>query len=131
MKGIFPIEKFSQIETPFYYYDTELLRQTLQTINKEAGKHEGFVVHYAIKANANPKVLNIICQAGLGADCVSGGEIQASLNAGFPASRIVYAGVGKATGKSIWDWTRKSSVSMWKALQSWKSSTSWLQNAIG
>jgi diaminopimelate decarboxylase len=96
MKGIFPIEKFSQIETPFYYYDTELLRQTLQTINKEAGKHEGFVVHYAIKANANPKVLNIICQAGLGADCVSGGEIQASLNAGFPASRIVYAGVGKS-----------------------------------
>ena len=96
MKGVFPIEKFSQIETPFYYYDTELLRQTLQTINKEAGKHEGFVVHYAIKANANPKVLNIICQAGLGADCVSGGEIQASLNAGFPASRIVYAGVGKS-----------------------------------
>lgn len=96
MKGIFPIEKFSQIETPFYYYDTELLRQTLQTINKEAGKHEGFVVHYAIKANANPKVLNIICQTGLGADCVSGGEIQASLNAGFPASRIVYAGVGKS-----------------------------------
>jgi len=96
MKGVFPIEKFSQIETPFYYYDTELLRQTLQTINKEAGKHEGFVVHYAIKANANPKVLNIICQAGLGADCVSGGEIQASLNAGFSASRIVYAGVGKS-----------------------------------
>ena len=96
MKGIFPIEKFSQMETPFYYYDTELLRETLRTINQEAGKHEGFVVHYAIKANANPKVLNVICQAGLGADCVSGGEIQASLNAGFPASRIVYAGVGKS-----------------------------------
>lgn len=96
MKGIFPIEKFSQIETPFYYYDTELLRETLRTINQEAGKHEGYVVHYAIKANANPKVLNVICQAGLGADCVSGGEIQASLNAGFPASRIVYAGVGKS-----------------------------------
>ena len=96
MKGIFPIEKFSQMETPFYYYDTELLRETLRTINQEAGKHEGFVVHYAIKANANPKVLNVICQAGLGADCVSGGEIRASLNAGFPASRIVYAGVGKS-----------------------------------
>ena len=96
MKGIFPIEKFSQMETPFYYYDTELLRETLRTINQEAGKHEGYVVHYAIKANANPKVLNVICQAGLGADCVSGGEIQASLNAGFPASRIVYAGVGKS-----------------------------------
>lgn len=96
MKGIFPIDKFQSIQTPFYYYDTDLLRETLRTINAEAGKHEGFMVHYAVKANANPKVLNVICQAGLGADCVSGGEIQASVNAGFPASKIVYAGVGKS-----------------------------------
>ena len=95
MKGVFPLDKFKGIETPFYYYDTDLLRSTLQTINAEAGKYEGFCVHYAIKANANPKILNIICQAGLGADCVSGGEIQASLAAGFPASKIVFAGVGK------------------------------------
>lgn len=65
MKGNFPIDKFQEVETPFYYYDTALLRQTLQTINEEAGKHEGFVVHYAIKANANPKVLRIISQAAL------------------------------------------------------------------
>lgn len=96
MKGLFPIKQFHHIETPFYYYDTTLLRSTLQTINKEAGKHENFFVHYAIKANANPKILNIISQAGLGADCVSGGEIQAALSAGFPASKIVYAGVGKS-----------------------------------
>ena len=96
MKGTFPIDKFQEIQTPFYYYDTQLLRQTLQTINAEAGKHAGFEVHYAVKANANPKVLNIICLAGLGADCVSGGEIQAAINAGFPASKIVYAGVGKS-----------------------------------
>ena len=96
MKGYFPIEKFQQIETPFYYYDTELLHKTLQTINQEAGKYKGFIVHYAIKANANPKILKLIYQAGLGADCVSGGEIQASLNAGFPASKIVFAGVGKS-----------------------------------
>ena len=96
MKGLFPIEQFYHIETPFYYYDTTLLRSTLQTINKEAGKYENFFVHYAIKANANPKILNIISQAGLGADCVSGGEIQAALSAGFPASKIVYAGVGKS-----------------------------------
>ena len=96
MKGNFPVEKFQNIETPFYYYDTDLLRQTLRTINEEAGKHENFVVHYAIKANANPKVLNIINQAGLGADCVSGGEVQRSLESGFPAERIVFAGVGKA-----------------------------------
>ena len=96
MKGTFPIDKFQEIQTPFYYYDTNVLRQTLKTINAEAGKHEGFEVHYAVKANANPKVLNIICQAGLGADCVSGGEIQAAINAGFPANKIVYAGVGKS-----------------------------------
>ena len=96
MKGRFPTSKFQEIETPFYYYDTDLLRATLRTINQEASKHEGFVVHYAIKANANPKVLNIIAQAGLGADCVSGGEIKASLSAGFSPRKIVYAGVGKA-----------------------------------
>ena len=96
MKGTFPIDKFQETQTPFYYYDTTLLRQTLKTINEEAGKHPGFEVHYAVKANANPKVLGIICQAGLGADCVSGGEIQAAINAGFPASKIVYAGVGKS-----------------------------------
>ena len=96
MKGIFPIDKFREIRTPFYYYDTNLLRKTLKEINREAGKHEGFVVHYAVKANANPKILSIICQNSLGADCVSGGEIEAAANAGFPSGKIVYAGVGKS-----------------------------------
>ncbi len=96
MKGIFPIDKLERMQTPFYYYDAELLRNTLRVINDEAKKHEGFCVHYAVKANANPKVLRIIREAGLGADCVSGGEIEAALRAGFPSSKIVYAGVGKA-----------------------------------
>ena len=96
MKGIFPVKKFEQIQTPFYYYDTELLRQTLRAVNQETARHEGFCVHYAIKANANQKLLTIIREAGLGADCVSGGEIEAALRAGFPASKIVYAGVGKS-----------------------------------
>lgn len=91
----FPIEKFEGIDTPFYYYDTNLLRQTLDTICQEAGRHEGYCVHYAVKANANPKVLSIIAQAGLGADCVSGNEVKAALSAGFPADKIVYAGVAK------------------------------------
>jgi len=96
MKGQFPVERFAEIRTPFYYYDSELLRQTLKTITQEAGKHEGFMVHYAVKANANPKVLRIVREAGLGADCVSGGEIEACIKAGFPSSKIVYAGVGKS-----------------------------------
>lgn len=96
MKGVFPLDKFKDTETPFYYYDTTLLRDTLRTINREAGKYERFCVHYAVKANANPKILNVICQAGLGADCVSGGEIMASVNAGFMPGKIVFAGVGKS-----------------------------------
>lgn len=96
MKGIFPIEKFQSLRTPFYYYDMDLLRATLATINQEAGKHEGFIVHYAVKANANPSVLRTIRQAGLGVDCVSGGEIEAALKAGFSAEKIVFAGVGKS-----------------------------------
>lgn len=92
----FPIDKFEKIETPFYYYDCDLLRDTLQAINNELKKYENFIVHYAVKANANAKVLNIIQQTGMGADCVSGGEIQRSLDCGFPADKIVYAGVGKA-----------------------------------
>ena len=96
MKGIFPLEKLERIQTPFYYYDAELLRQTLSTISQEVSKHEGFCVHYAVKANANPKVLKIIREAGLGADCVSGGEIEACIKAGFPKQKIVYAGVGKS-----------------------------------
>jgi len=96
MKGTFPISKFETLNTPFYYYDADLLRETLACVNKEAGKYSRYHIHYAVKANANPKILKIIRENGLGADCVSGWEIQAAIQAGFPASKIVFAGVGKA-----------------------------------
>ena len=95
MKGTFPVNKFRELETPFYYYDVNVLRETLSCINKEAGKYNNFCVHYAVKANANHKFLTIIRESGLGADCVSGGEIRAAIKAGFPTNKIVYAGVGK------------------------------------
>ncbi|MDL2264799.1 diaminopimelate decarboxylase [Parabacteroides sp. OttesenSCG-928-G07] len=95
LKGTFPVEKFKVIPTPFYYYDISLLRETLETVKTESDKY-GYHVHYAVKANANPRILSIIAEYGLGADCVSGGEIRASLAAGFPANKIVFAGVGKA-----------------------------------
>lgn len=84
------------IQTPFYYYDTDLLRTTLACIKSFEEAYDGFSVHYAIKANANPKLLKIIQEYGLGVDCVSGGEIQASIDAGFAPSKIVFAGVGKS-----------------------------------
>ena len=96
MKGKFPLERFAQMRTPFYYYDMELLRATLRAINQETQKYDNFCVHYAVKANANPKMLRSIREAGLGADCVSGGEIEAAIRACFPADKIVYAGVGKS-----------------------------------
>ena len=89
-------EQFQQIQTPFYYYDTLLLQQTLEAIHKATEGMDEAHVHYAVKANANPKLLKLISAAGFGADCVSGGEVRAALNAGFPASKIVYAGVGKS-----------------------------------
>lgn len=96
MKGSFPIQKFQEVQTPFYYYDTKLLQETLNTIQQENNKYKNYYIHYAIKANANPKILRIIQTSGIGADCVSGGEIIAALKAGFPANKIVFAGVGKA-----------------------------------
>lgn len=96
MKGIFPIDKFRTMQTPFYYYDTKVLRETLNCIKSEVAKYERFDVHYAMKANVNPKVLRVICESGLGADCVSGGEIRAAIKAGIPANKVVFAGVGKA-----------------------------------
>lgn len=96
MKGSFPVNAFREIATPFYFYDVALLQQTLEALNKEVEKYTNFVVHYAIKANFNPQLLRVIQQYGLGADCVSGGEIQAALDAGFPAHKIAFAGVGKS-----------------------------------
>ncbi|MDE7379207.1 MAG: diaminopimelate decarboxylase [Paraprevotella sp.] len=95
MKG-FPIEKATNLRTPFYYYDTELLRRTLQAIRKEMETHPDYRLHYAVKANANPRILEIIRKEGFGADCVSGGEIEACIRAGFSGDSIVFAGVGKS-----------------------------------
>lgn len=95
----FPIEQFRKQETPFYYYDAGLLKKTLREIN-ESVKGYPYKVHYAIKANANPGILEIIREAGLGVDCVSGGELKASLAAGFDPKKIVFAGVAK-TDKEI------------------------------
>ena len=84
------------MDTPFYYYDTALLQSTLDAIRSEIAQYPNYHVHYAMKANANPRLLEIIQQAGFGADCVSGGEVKTAIDAGFPADKIVYAGVGKS-----------------------------------
>ncbi len=89
------VKTFQSLKTPFYYYDTALLRATLQSTTQEANRH-GFHLHYAVKANANPRILEIIQDYGIGADCVSGNEVARAVEYGFHPNRIVYAGVGKS-----------------------------------
>lgn len=98
---IFPTQRFAELETPFYYYDMDVLGETLQTIKELIAPHPNYRVHYAIKANANPRIMQTIAQAGLGADCVSGGEVEAAHNAGFAGKDIVFAGVGKSDREII------------------------------
>ncbi|MDR1601433.1 MAG: diaminopimelate decarboxylase [Tannerella sp.] len=94
LKEQFPIDKLKEQVTPCYYYDIVLLHRTLDALQTELDRY-GYHEHYAVKANANPRILAEIARRGFGADCVSGGEIQAALDAGFPPERIVFAGVGK------------------------------------
>ena len=88
------LRSFKSIQTPFYYYDLDLLRKTLKALSKELDT-KSFKVHYAIKANANNIILEIIKNHGLGIDAVSGNEIKKSLEIGYSNKDIVFAGVGK------------------------------------
>ncbi|MFD1255474.1 diaminopimelate decarboxylase [Mucilaginibacter terrae] len=89
------IARFNELETPFYYYDLNLLQQTLNACKDAAAEHD-YHVHYALKANFNPKVLQAVQATGFGADCVSGNEVLAAVDHGFDKRKIVFAGVGKS-----------------------------------
>ena len=87
-------DKLATLETPFYLYDIELLEQTLQSLMSIASKYN-YQVHYAIKANYDARLLQIIKKYGVGIDCASGNEVRCAIEAGFEPKAIVYAGVGK------------------------------------
>lgn len=89
------LKSFESIHTPFYFYDMELLHKTLDLYTSLI-KRYNYNAHYALKANANEKLINVIKEAGLGADCVSGNEVALAIKAGFSPDKIVYAGVGKS-----------------------------------
>jgi diaminopimelate decarboxylase len=80
--------------TPYYFYDLNILEDTLQAVSNNIEGHH-YAVHYAIKANNNKEILKTIAAKGFGADCVSGWEIEAAMEAGFTPENIVFAGVGK------------------------------------
>ncbi|MGV6943907.1 diaminopimelate decarboxylase [Sphingobacterium kyonggiense] len=94
------LNRLKSLETPLYYYDMELLANTLDAAKSAADKY-GFHIHYALKANFNDRILQLIQSKGFGADCVSGNEVQKSLDMGFPASQITFAGVGKSDKEII------------------------------
>lgn len=87
--------QFEAVETPFYHYDLKVLKETLQQAKVSADKRN-FKVHFAYKANFNPRVLALINAAGFGADCVSGNEVAKAVEIGVPAEKITFAGVGKS-----------------------------------
>lgn len=89
------INRFEKLETPFYYYDLAILKETLRQVVSESSNY-GYEVHYAFKANSNTKILEAILSAGLGADCVSGNEVKKAIACDFPSEKIVFAGVGKS-----------------------------------
>jgi diaminopimelate decarboxylase len=88
------IDKFRELETPFYFYNLDTLLSTLDIVRKES-HNSGYKIHYAVKANPNPKIMRIIASYGFGADCVSWNEIERAMETGFNPSEIVFAGVGK------------------------------------
>lgn len=90
------IQNKESMQTPYYRYDLGLLRKTLDAINAAVADSPAFHVHYAVKACSTPEVLQVIASQGLGADCVSGGEVAVAAQNGFAPSSIVFAGVGKA-----------------------------------
>lgn len=94
------IHKFGTTPTPFYYYDQDLLDQTLQILKLQADKY-GYRVHYALKANADKPLLEQVLQYGFGADCVSGNEVTRAIEVGFPPDGVVFAGVGKSDAEII------------------------------
>lgn len=95
MLDISTIEQFDQIATPFYFYDMDLFRKTVDQVAELAESHN-IKVHYAVKANVERRLLEYISGKGFGADCVSGNEVLHAHSCGFPADKIVYAGVGKS-----------------------------------
>ncbi len=89
------IDRFEKIVTPFFFYDMDLFRKTVDHAAELAERHD-IKIHYAIKANTERRLLEYISSKGFGADCVSGNEVMHAHSCGFPSEKIVYAGVGKS-----------------------------------
>lgn len=84
-----------RILTPFHAYSTTAIRQRIGGL-QAALRGLDATICYAVKANPNLAILQLMANAGVGADIVSVGELRRSLHAGMPPERIVFSGVGKS-----------------------------------
>jgi len=84
-----------QVGTPVYVYSTATLERHVGVFREGLSQLDNPLIAFAVKANPNAAVLATLAKLGLGADVVSGGELQRAVAAGIPADRIVFSGVGK------------------------------------
>ena len=84
--------------TPLYLYSRDALETHYHAFDDAFGEHPHRVC-YAVKANSNLAVLQVLAQAGAGFDIVSGGELERVLRAGGEPRNIVFSGVGKTAGE--------------------------------
>lgn len=90
-----PVEEIAQtVGTPFYLYSYATLRQHFLAF-QDAFEGTGHLICFSAKSNSNQAVLNLFAGLGGGLDIVSGGELFRGLQAGVPADKIVFSGVGK------------------------------------
>lgn len=85
-----------EYDTPFYLYSEKILENNYKQFTSAAKSNKlKSTICFAVKSNNNKHVLKSLAKMGAGADIVSGGELKAALNAGIPANKIVFSGVGK------------------------------------
>lgn len=85
----------AEVGTPFYLYSEQKLRDNFKSFADAVKPLKKATVCFAVKSNFNPTILKILAGMGAGADIVSGGELELALQAGVPADKIVFSGVGK------------------------------------
>jgi diaminopimelate decarboxylase len=90
-----PVRKIAEkTGTPVFIYSHHTLATHYRAF-ENAFHGYPHIICFALKANSNLALLKLLAKEGCGADVVSGGELFFALKSGIPASRIVYAGVGK------------------------------------
>lgn len=81
----------------FYLYDLSDIKERVRWFKKNFSPATH--IHYALKANSNPEILQTLAASGVGADVVSGGELIQALGHGIAAQKIVFSGIGKSVAE--------------------------------